>query len=125
MTDYEKLYIKTYYGVFSCPEIARRLNLPENKVKSFIMTNKLKSNGQIEYAVYNGDTFLMTGTKKQLANKMGVFENSITFMTSPTYAKRHANGMRIVNLGKWPIDEELFYKNEEELKKYKGVIECI
>ena len=41
-----------------------------------------------EYALYHGDTFIDLGTKKHLADLLGVKEASITFYMSPTYKKR-------------------------------------
>lgn len=42
----------------------------------------------ITYALYRGDTFLTLGSKKQLAEYLGVKESTITFYMSPTYQKR-------------------------------------
>lgn len=41
-----------------------------------------------EYALYKGDTFIDLGTKKYLAEKMGVKISTIHFMTTPAYKKR-------------------------------------
>lgn len=55
-----------------------------------------------EYAIYRGDTFLDIGTKKELAEKFNVSEDTITFWHSPSNLKRinsrsyHYNGGMIV-----------------------------
>lgn len=42
----------------------------------------------MEYALYKGDTFINLGTKKYLANFLGVSVRTITFYGTPTYRKR-------------------------------------
>lgn len=44
------------------------------------------------YALYRGDEFVDLGTKKYLANKLGVTEKSITHYTTKAYQERHPNG---------------------------------
>jgi hypothetical protein len=41
-----------------------------------------------EYALYKGDTFVDLGTRKYLAELLGVTEKTIYFYTTPTYKKR-------------------------------------
>jgi len=41
-----------------------------------------------EYALYKGDTFIDLGSKKKLAERIGVKISTITFYMSPTYKKR-------------------------------------
>ena len=41
-----------------------------------------------EYALYKGDTFIDIGTLRQLAKKMNVKYESMSFYRSPTYLKR-------------------------------------
>lgn len=47
------------------------------------LENKMKI-----YALYHGDTFLKVGTKKELAEYLGVKEQTIYFYTTEIYAKR-------------------------------------
>ena len=44
------------------------------------------------YALYKGDDPLYVGTKKELANYLGVSERTISFYASPTYQKRNPKG---------------------------------
>lgn len=44
------------------------------------------------YALYKGDNFIDIGTRKELADKMGVGERTISFYSSPTYQKRNPDG---------------------------------
>ena len=44
---------------------------------------------QKEYALYYGDKFIDLGTKKYLANLLGIKEKSISFYMTPTYQKRN------------------------------------
>ena len=41
-----------------------------------------------EYALYKGDNYLCGGTKKQLAEYLGVKVHTITFYNSKTWLKR-------------------------------------
>lgn len=47
-----------------------------------------KTRKQRIYAVYDDDVFVDIGTKHELAERLGVLANSITFMASPSYKKR-------------------------------------
>ena len=40
------------------------------------------------YALYKGDKYITSGTKKELADYLGVKVDTITFYMSPTYEKR-------------------------------------
>ncbi|MBS4200294.1 hypothetical protein KHA93_11695 [Bacillus sp. FJAT-49732] len=40
------------------------------------------------YGIYRGDEFVTVGTLKECAEHLGVKENTIRFMTTPSYAKR-------------------------------------
>ena len=53
-----------------------------------------------EYALYKGDELLAMGTKREIAEKLGVSVNTITFYGAPSYAKRtnEKNGRRLVEL---------------------------
>lgn len=42
-----------------------------------------------EYALYHGDNFIDLGSKKHLADLLGVKESTIAFYMSPTYQKRN------------------------------------
>ena len=43
------------------------------------------------YALYKGDTFIDLGTKKYLADKLGVKKDFIEHMHTPSYRKRIEN----------------------------------
>ena len=43
---------------------------------------------QKEYALYKGDQFIDLGTRKYLAELLGVTEQTIYFYSTPTYKKR-------------------------------------
>jgi hypothetical protein len=42
----------------------------------------------MDYALYKGDTFIDLGSKKRLAERIGVSVSTITFYGTPTYIKR-------------------------------------
>lgn len=44
------------------------------------------------YAMYKGEECLAIGTIKELAEKLGVKEDTIYFYTTPTYKKRVKKG---------------------------------
>ncbi|MFS9164927.1 hypothetical protein QM879_01085 [Streptococcus salivarius] len=41
-----------------------------------------------EYALYKGDELLAMGTKKEIAEQLGVSVSTIYYYHTPTYAKR-------------------------------------
>ena len=43
------------------------------------------------YALYRGDKFLFLGTRKEVAEYMGIRHKSVTFYGTPTYLKRIKN----------------------------------
>ena len=53
-----------------------------------------------EYALYKGDELLGVGTKKELAEMLGVSVSTIYYYHTPTYAKRtsETKGRRLVRL---------------------------
>ncbi len=57
-------------------------------------------NKEKEYALYKGDELLGIGTKKELAEMLGVSPNTIYYYHTPIYAKRtsDAKGRRLVDL---------------------------
>lgn len=56
------------------------------------------------YAAYKGDEFLDIGTKKQLARKLHIKIETISFLASPAYRKRvdpeNNDVMIIIKIGK-------------------------
>ena len=53
-----------------------------------------------EYALYEGDELIGTGTVKELAEKFGVKPSTIAYYHTPTYGNRtsEAKGRRLVEL---------------------------
>lgn len=53
-----------------------------------------------EYALYKGDELLATGTKREIAEKLGISVHAVTYYGTPNYAKRTSekNGRRLVRL---------------------------
>lgn len=49
---------------------------------------KIKESSEKVYALYKGDEFIMIGTQKELADYLGVKENTIYFYSTPTYMRR-------------------------------------
>jgi len=48
------------------------------------------------YALYRGDEFIDLGTADELAKKRGVSKNTIQFLASPIYKKRHNNSDKVI-----------------------------
>lgn len=44
------------------------------------------------YALYKGDNFIDLGTRKELAERIGVGERTIYFYSTETYQKRNKDG---------------------------------
>lgn len=53
-----------------------------------------------EYALYKGDELLAMGTKREIAEKLGVSVNSVSHYGTPVYARRTSDskGRRLVEL---------------------------
>ncbi|MGT2769232.1 MULTISPECIES: hypothetical protein [Streptococcus] len=58
-----------------------------------------KERRQRVYAVYDNDTFVDVGTKHELAERLGIAANSVTFIASPAYKKRRPNVRHAVFIG--------------------------
>lgn len=43
------------------------------------------------YALYHGDTFIDLGSRKYIADLMGVSENTVEWYTYPAWRRRHKN----------------------------------
>lgn len=43
------------------------------------------------YALYYGDTFIDLGTRKHIAEIMGVTEKTVEWYTTPVWRRRHKN----------------------------------
>ncbi|TFI09829.1 hypothetical protein E4P35_13075 [Thiopseudomonas sp. 4R-3cl] len=51
------------------------------------------------YALYKGEDILIIGTIKEIAEKLGIKEESVKFYATPTYKKRTTeNARRLVSL---------------------------
>lgn len=52
-----------------------------------------------EYALYKGDELLAMGTKKEIAEQLGVSASTIGYYGTPVYARRVSeNGRRLIEL---------------------------
>lgn len=53
-----------------------------------------------EYALYKGEELLAMGTKREIAEKLGVSVNSVSHYGTPVYARRTSDskGRRLVEL---------------------------
>ncbi|MGT2729453.1 hypothetical protein ACVRWQ_05915 [Streptococcus phocae subsp. salmonis] len=60
------------------------------------MTRKQK---QRVYAIYKGDKFIDVGTKREIAERLGITPNSVAFLASPSHKKRSPNDRFAVFIG--------------------------
>lgn len=53
-----------------------------------------------EYALYKGDELLAMGTKREIAEQLGVSVNTVSYYGTPVYARRtnDTKGRRLVEL---------------------------
>lgn len=54
-----------------------------------------------EYALYKGDKLLAVGTRKEIAEQMGIKPETVTFYGTPSGAKRSKNGRVVI-----PLEED-------------------
>lgn len=53
-----------------------------------------------EYALYKGDELLAMGTKREIAEQLGISVHAVSYYGTPAYAKRTSeeNGRRLIKL---------------------------
>lgn len=52
-----------------------------------------------EYALYKGEELLVTGTKREIAERLGVSASTVGYYGTPVYARRTSeNGRRLVEI---------------------------
>lgn len=52
-----------------------------------------------EYALYKGDELLAMGTKREIAEQLGVSDSTVGYYGTPVYARRTSgNGRRLIEL---------------------------
>lgn len=53
-----------------------------------------------EYALYKGQELLAMGTKREIAEQLGISVRSVSFYGTPSYAKRTSekNGRKLIEL---------------------------
>lgn len=52
-----------------------------------------------EYALYKGEELLAMGTKREIAEQLGISVNSVSYYGTPVYARRTSdNGRRLIEL---------------------------
>lgn len=56
-----------------------------------------------EYALYDGDEYIMSGSLDEIANHLGIKRKSVFFYSSPTHKRRDPNGIAVVAV---PDDDE-------------------
>lgn len=69
------------------------------------------------YALYKGDTFLDVGTKKELAERLGVGTRTIAFYATPSQRKRYNEEKAYIVIALEEDEEEDEWYLREELKK--------
>ena len=82
-----------------------------------------------EYALYKGDELLAMGTKREIAEQLGVSVNSVSHYGTPVYARRTSeNGRRLVKLSSTTTicqTVSIFFSNKNdainELHRLRGV----
>ena len=54
----------------------------------------------MEYALYKGDELIIIGTIKEIADYLGIKEDSVRFYNTPSYKKRTSerNSRRLIKL---------------------------
>src|SRR5690625_4742476 len=114
-------YVRIHYGVLMIKEIAAKLGIQPKDVSNKIAEKGWKKQGIREYAVYDGDRHVMSGTIQECANAIGVSTNTIKFYTMDVYTKRKLergieDGYWVVDLGFWPKNEQDYYETMQWLE---------
>ncbi len=95
----EYKFLEENLNILSLPEIAEKLNRTYSSVYGQ-MTNlglkqtrkyRRRNRKRVEYAVYQGEEHLVTGTAEECAEKLGIEPDTIKWLTTPSGQKRIAN----------------------------------
>jgi len=105
-TEEELEYLDYNYGMKSLKEIADYLGRSVASVDSRVYRDKLKIKGQLEYAIYYDDKHKFMGNQDECAEFLGVSADRFQQYKAPSYASKSETGIRIVDLGRWRIDED-------------------
>ena len=118
MNDDVKLYIDTFHGIKPMTEMAECLGVSKSSIHSYIKRRKVQKQGVREYAVYRGEYFIQTGTKREIMQDLDISSTTFDFYATPAYRERVndiGDSLVIVNLGIWALDEEKVYKNLQKI----------
>jgi|SRR5690625_5271708 len=105
-TEEEIAYIEYNYGVMTTAELAEELGRNAQAIRSAAYSRGMKRKGQLEYTIYSGEEIKFTGNQEDCAAYLDVSIVDFHSMKAPSYAERSKNGIRIVDLGRWRIDED-------------------
>ena len=96
-------YLERNYLIEPNIEIAKKINKTPNSVNKKIVRMGLNKKYQIEYAVYQGEEHLFTGNREECMERLGVNGKAFSCLLHRT--GKYDNGIHIVNLGRWEVEE--------------------
>lgn len=114
-TEEQELFVKINLGYIPIPEMSKRIGKTEYATRKKVERMGWKPNFRKEYAVYHSDEFLFTGTLKECARHLNVSPSTFKFFSTPSYIKRTNDGIRVVDLGLWPKNEEEYHETLKQL----------
>lgn len=101
-TDEEDKYLEDNYLIRPYKDIGKKLNRSVRGVEGRAAKLKLKDKYQLEYAVYQGENYLLSGTASECAKALSVSNRDFNSYKSKT--GQFDNGFHIVDLGRWEIE---------------------
>lgn len=109
-TEEQELFVKLNLGNMSIPKMSKRIGKTQHAIRKKIERMGWESNFRKEYAVYQSDELLFMGTLQECVSRLGVSQSTFRYFRSPSYVKRTSDGIRIVDLGLWPENEEEYHE---------------
>lgn len=97
-------FLEDNYLILTSTKIAKKLKVSRTAVHDRIKKQGLDKKYQIEYAVYQGDKFLFTGTKDECIKKLGIEPN--TFRVFLHAGRTNRGLLQIINIGRWEREGE-------------------
>lgn len=116
-TKEQELFVKINLGYIPIREMSKRIGKTQHAIRKKIERMGWKSNFRREYAVYQSDEHLFTGTLKECVSRLKVSPSTFKFFSTPSYLKRTNDGIRIVDLGLWPINEEEYHETLKQINQ--------
>lgn len=91
-TNDEDLYLLNNYEDMNNRELAKKLDRTVKATEARLHVLGLKRENI--FAAYKGEDYITSGTVKEIAEELGIKENTVMFYSSPAHEKRSRNAKK-------------------------------